>query len=197
MVITLPITRDTVKAMPYLIILTGHSCTGKTSIAKKLSTILGIAYVSKDALKDRIFDGLGHQDKAWSHKVSATSHRIMDDFIQQELRLGRSIIVESNFKHEIDSTRFANILSEYGADCLQILCEADGALLFKRWNDRIVSGERHAGHVEEISLEDLRKDFLNPYKPLELPGDLARLDTTEFSTVPTKLEEIIATHLQE
>lgn len=158
--------------------------------------MLGIAYLSKDALKDRIFDGLGHHDKAWSHKVSATSHRIMDDFVKQELGLGRSVIVESNFKQEIDSERFANILKEHRADCLQILCEADGTLLFERWNSRIASGERHAGHVEEVSLEDLRKDFLNPYKPLELPGTLIRLDTSDFSIIPPNLEEIVQNHLQ-
>jgi predicted kinase len=166
---------------PTLIISTGHPGSGKTSIAKRLSKQYHTAFVSKDALKERIFDALGSDDKTWSLKVSGASHRIMDDVVGQILQSGNSVIVESNFKPEIDSERFTAITEKYNAKCVQILCFADGNTLFERWNERIQNEERHEGHVEEISLEQIRQDLSAPYHPLNLSGELIQLNTSNFS----------------
>lgn len=162
-----------------LVVITGHPGSGKTTLAKALASKYNSAFISKDALKERIFDGLGSRDKEWSLKVSGVAHRIMDDMIRQELAVGHSVIVESNFKPELDSERFSNIAQESGAACVQILCRASGDVLFERWNKRIAAGERHEGHVEAISLEEIRHDLSLPYEPLQLPGRLVEVDTTD------------------
>lgn len=166
-----------------LIIITGHPGSGKTTLAKRMADEWKLVYISKDALKERIFDGLGSSDKAWSLKVSGVAHRIMDDTVRQELGAGHSIIVESNFKPEIDSERFSAIVKEFGAECVQILCKASGDVLFERWNKRIETGERHEGHAEAISLDEIRHDLSLPYTPLQLPGRLVEVDTTDFNAV--------------
>lgn len=130
-----------------------------------------------------MFDGLGSSDKAWSLKVSGVAHRIMDDIVKQELAGGHSVIVESNFKKDVDSQRFNDIAKSSGAQCVQILCKADGDVLFSRWNERIANGTRHQGHAESVSLEDIRLDMLNPYPPLDLPGQLIEIDTTNPATI--------------
>jgi predicted kinase len=162
-----------------LVVITGHPGSGKTTLAKTLADKYTTVFISKDALKERIFDGLGTGDKEWSLKVSGVAHRIMDDIVRQELSAGHSVIVESNFKPEIDSERFSAIAKEQDADCVQILCRADGDVLFERWNRRIATGERHEGHVEAISLDDIRRDLSLPYEPLHLPGRLIEIDTTD------------------
>jgi predicted kinase len=162
-----------------LIVITGHPGSGKTTLAKNLANKYGIVCVSKDALKERIFDGLGSSDKEWSLKVSGVSHRIMDDIVRQELRAGHSVIVESNFKPSPDSERFSALINEANAACVQILCTASGEELFKRWNERIKNGSRHEGHVEAISLDDIRHDLSLLYEPLQLPGRLITIDTTD------------------
>ena len=164
-----------------LMVITGHPGSGKTTLAKQLADKYKLVYISKDALKERIFDGLGSSDKEWSLKVSGVAHRIMDDMVQQELGAGHSVIVESNFKPEIDSERFSAMASELGAECVQILCTANADVLFERWNKRIQTGERHEGHVEAISLDEIRHDLSLPYAPLQLPGQLTEVDTTDFN----------------
>jgi predicted kinase len=166
---------------PTLVIISGHPGSGKTSIARQLSQQHHIAFISKDGLKERMFDALGSSDKQWSLKVSGASHRIMDDMVGQILQSGNSVIIESNFKPEIDSERFTTIAEKYHVKCVQILCYADGSILFDRWNKRIHSEERHEGHVEEIGLEQIRRDLAVPYSPLTLPGETIELNTSDFS----------------
>jgi predicted kinase len=166
-----------------LIIITGHPGSGKSTIARQLAERYQLLLISKDALKERIFDTLGTSDKARSLRVSATSHRIMDDIVEQELALGHSVIVESNFKVELDSKRFKTITQKHAADCIQILCEANGNILFERWQKRLQDGTRHEGHVEAIGLEQIRKDLSQPYLPLTLPGRLIKIDTSNVSKI--------------
>jgi hypothetical protein len=56
---------------------------------------------------------LGLRDQAWSQQLSGTTHRIMDYVIVQHLSIGNSIIVESNFKADADSPRFAAFQQKY------------------------------------------------------------------------------------
>jgi len=166
-----------------LIVITGQPGSGKTTLARQLSEKYHVPYVSKDAIKEHIFDALGSKDKDWSLKVSAAAHRIMDDVVTQELSADHSVIVESNFKVDIDSKRFTAIVRDHHADCVQILCYADGDVLFARWNDRIARGTRHEGHVEAISLDQIKQDLAEPYPALELPGKRIELNTTDVSTL--------------
>lgn len=166
-----------------LIVINGHPGAGKTTLARQLSEKYRIPYVSKDAIKEHIFGALGSQDKAWSLKVSAAAHRIMDDMINQTLDAGGSIIIESNFKPGIDSERFTRIVQTHHASCIQILCNAIGDVLFDRWNNRIAKGIRHEGHVEAIGLDQIKHDLSQPYEPLQLPGQLIHLDTSDVSKI--------------
>ncbi len=129
-----------------------------------------------------MFDTLGWSDKSWSLKISAASHRIMDYIVNEELRAGHSIIVESNFKYDIDSKRFQKIQATYGCSVVQILCWAEGETVYQRFMGRIDTEARHQGHVEEISAEEIRSGFVEANGkdvPLELKGETIELDTTD------------------
>lgn len=168
-----------------IIIISGAPATGKTTLGKKLSAKYNIPFISKDALKERIFDNLGWSDKAWSLKVSAASHRIMDYFIAEELKAGHSVIVESNFKQHIDSGRFHKFQTEFGCELVQIFCWAEGEVIFKRFMDRIGTTKRHAGQVEAISADEIRRGFIES-GGRDTPLDIERtieLNTTDFNTI--------------
>lgn len=169
-----------------IIIITGMPATGKTTLGTLLSEKYQIPFISKDALKERMFDNLGWNDKEWSLKVSAASHRIMDYFVQEELKCRRSVIVESNFKRQIDSERFARLQQQYDCAVVQVLCWADGETVFRRFMERIDTTARHQGHVERISPEEIREEFIKANgkdQPLVINGETIELDTSDVSAI--------------
>lgn len=169
-----------------IVLISGAPGTGKTTLGKKLSQKYKFPFISKDALKERMFDNLGWSDKAWSLKVSAASHRIMDYIIEEELKAEHSIIVESNFKQQVDSDRFRAFQAEYGCTLVQILCWAQGEVVYERFMNRMNTAKRHAGHVEAISPDEIRRGFLESGgkdAPLDIDGTTIELDTTDFDSV--------------
>lgn len=167
---------------PQLIIITGHPGTGKTTLGTTLSQELKVPLISKDSFKNRMFNTLGHSDKAWSLKVSAAAHRIMDYVVNELLATGRSVIVESNFKHETDSQRFADMLRKHDATCTQILLQAAGDVIYKRFITRMNDDDRKR-HVETVSLQQIKQDLSEPYQPLDIDCQLIELDTTDFASL--------------
>jgi predicted kinase len=168
---------------PYLVLVNGFPGTGKTTVAKKLAQHFGVALLSKDTFKELIFDKLGWSDKEWSLKVSAVSHRIIDYIIDVDLKVGHSLIIEANFKPAIDSERFRWFQDAYQARLVQILCWAQGDVLFDRYWTRHLS-DRHPGHVEAATREEQRRG-LAPGKcePLSIRGTTIELDTTDLDRI--------------
>jgi predicted kinase len=173
----------TSESPPLLILVTGLPGAGKTSVGRTLSERLKIPFLSKDAFKERIFDTLGWKDKAWSLRVSEASHRILDYIVEEELKAGHSLIIESNFKPEIDSARFRAIQHRFGVVGVQVLCWAEGDILFERYWARHQTN-RHPGHIESATPEEQRRNLARGKgKPLQIGGPVIELDTTDFAKV--------------
>jgi predicted kinase len=173
----------TSESSPLLILVTGLPGAGKTSVGRTLSERLTIPFLSKDAFKERIFDTLGWKDKAWSRRVSEASHRILDYIVEEELKASHSLIVESNFKPDIDSARFRAFQRRFGVVGVQVLCWAQGDVLFERYWARHQTN-RHPGHIEPATPEEQRRDLaVGKAEPLQIGGPVIELDTTDFAKI--------------
>jgi cytidylate kinase len=169
---------------PTIILITGHPGTGKTTLAEALSDHFAMPLITKDAFKERMFDTLGYSDKAWSLKVSSASHRIIDYLLEQELAASRSLILESNFKPECDDQRFQQIRTRHPSFWIQVLCWAQGDVLFERYMTRQEGAERHPGHVEVATPKETRLAMGSGRADvLTMPDVTFELDTTDLSAV--------------
>lgn len=166
-----------------LVIVNGLPGTGKTTLGRAIADHFRWPFISKDSFKEIMFDAIGWSDKEWSLKVSAATHRIMDYVLDETLSAEHSLVVESNFKRDLDAPRFERLRTRYGVTLVQLLCWADGELLFERYKARLASG-RHPGHAEVDSLEQARAG-LAPGRadPLPIRGATIAVDTTHFDAV--------------
>ena len=84
-------------AEPLLVIVTGPPSAGKTTLARRIARDLGIPLFARDDIKEILFDSLGWSDRAWSRKVGHASWQILYHAMEELLRAGQSLVVESNF----------------------------------------------------------------------------------------------------
>ena len=166
----------------WLIIVTGLPCTGKTDLGQRMACEFRLPFVNKDGIKELLFDRLGWKDDDWSKKLSLASYDLLGSFVASLLAVGRSLVVESNFKSAEDSPRFLALKQRSDFQPLQILCHAKGETLLQRFQARI--GQRHPGHVDDLIYERLRPVLLQGRSaPLDIGGQVVEVDTTDFAAI--------------
>ena len=178
---------------PTLIIISGPPGTGKTSLGKLLSDRYSIPFISKDDLKEILFDSLGWSDREWSKKVGTAGYSLLYYMTKQLLLKDQFLIIESNFHSQFDTPILKKILENAHASCLEIYLSCNGDILLERFQKRAANPSRHPGHVDQENLDEYKK-MLQKGKgdKLELGGKVIEIDTTQFSpdTFTPVFEEI-------
>ena len=151
---TLWLRRQGIKYMgnKILIIISGPPGAGKTTLGEKIAEKFCLPFISKDGIKELLFDSLGIKDREWSKNLGISSYGLLYYFLESLLRAGNSLIVESNFKPEYDSEKVLNLVKQYGFTSFQVQCKTNGDVLLERFKKRSESSERHSGHADHLNL---------------------------------------------
>ncbi len=169
---------------PRLIIVHGLPATGKTTIAQQLARDLSLPLASKDMFKETLFDTLGWRDRAWSQQIGRASIALLFQFMEMELRVGCSCMVECNFTAAIATPEFLALRERHAYEPVEIVCRCDGRVLWERFKRRAEAGERHPGHVDQETYTELEPRLLQgTSEPLQIGGRLIEVDTTDWSAV--------------
>lgn len=167
-----------------LIIISGPPCTGKTTLGKKIAGEFYLPLISRDDIKESLFDSLGIKDREWSKKLGFASYKILYQILDQLLQAEQSLILESNFKPEFDDERFLDLQKKYDLEILQIMCKTDGKILFERFKKRSESSERHPGHVDDQNYDEFKDVLLKgEHRALNIGGKVFDVDTTDFDSI--------------
>ena len=116
-------------------------------------------------------------------------------FAQTQLEIGKSVILDNAFHPDLASAKLQALATQHGASTLQIICDADSAVLFERFKRRAESGTRHEGHVDMHSLDELKAHLLrNRPLRLDIGGQVLRVDTTDLAALRYEviLEQVMA-----
>lgn len=167
---------------PLVVVVTGPPASGKSTIAEAIARGLPAPLLAKDPIKEALFDGLGSGDAAWSRKLGIATYGILFLQLEQEIRAGRSCVLEANFDHDEASSELAALQARAPFRALQFVCTASRDVLLERYVAR--SGSRHRGHVDEARLEDVTESIdAGRWRALELDGELIQIDTTDWKDV--------------
>ena len=171
---------------PVLVIITGPPCTGKSTLCAHITAEFGLPSVSKDGIKERLYDTLGWSDRAWSRKLGVAASDLLYYFADVQLAEGRSCIIESNFPSDIWTGRVRELGRAHSFTPFQIQCYADPDVLLARSDARATAGARHPGHLAHTQRAELEALFATQPpeergrdKPMDIGGTLFWLDTTD------------------
>jgi predicted kinase len=176
-------------AESFMILVTGAPATGKTTLSKSLSERLNLPVVYKDEIKELLFDSLGIKDTEWAMKLGVTSFELTYLFAEKLAKTGKSFIVEGNFDNRYATDTFHNIVLRYNYRILQLYCHAQDDILYERFMERNISGERHPGHISPINgFEEYKKMIGNRNYKLEFKDSIdIDVDTTIFENINLEL----------
>ena len=168
---------------PLLVIVTGLPCTGKSALSLQLADGLSLPLISKDIYKESLYETLGWSDREWSKKLGFATIKLLYLTVEELLKANVSLIAETYFHPELAIPDFKALQQRVPFRPLVVELTADGETLWRRWQQRISSGERHAGHADHTAQEAevlLRRGWC---APLELGGKRIVIDTSDFTKV--------------
>jgi predicted kinase len=165
---------------PLLVVVTGPPATGKSTVAEELATRLRVPFISKDLLKEALYDTFGYGDDL-EEKLDRAALALLFTVVAAQLEAGVSVVAESNFDAETDTGPFRRIVREHGVRLVQIHCHASSEAILRNFAERSESGGRHPGHQDEPEdVSEVRaKIDAGLWDPLDLPGELIELPVLE------------------
>jgi len=145
--------------MRHVVLVSGAPGAGKTSVATPLAAALGLPLLSKDALKERLYDSLGivAQDPLeWSRRLSAAA---MDLLLAVAAELP-CVVLDANFRPRDAAQR--RCLTAMDARVVEVHCRCPAAEAARRYAERARRGERHPAHVLAELPDELLAEFAGP-----------------------------------
>ena len=124
----------------------GIPASGKTVMAERLSQLLDLPVISKDAVKELLFDSLGFRSRAEKVALGIASMDIVCYVAEQMLKRGKPFILENNFE-TATRDQLVDLLSRYGCRPVTVFLTGDVETIYRRFLERDRSPERHRGHV--------------------------------------------------
>lgn len=168
---------------PLMVLVSGPPASGKSSIARRIAHDLSLPYVGKDDIKERLFDTLGVGDRDWSRKLGAATYELLYWFIELQLEAGHSLVAESNFRAQASGEQFVRLQARFPFDAYQVICRVDPAVQRTRYEERWRTGQRHPGHVDDVSIIDVVREPHDVYGVMPLGGPSVEVDTTAWETI--------------
>lgn len=177
-------------------------------MAEAISERLKLPVISKDTIKELLFDHVGFQSRAEKVKLGIASMEIMYYAAGQLMKAGQPFILENNFEYSSEQG-IRSLLEKYQYPALTITLTGDYKVIYQRFLKRENSPDRHRGHVVNDCYPEKKENNPNPLKadPVSyenfvcgieqrgfdafcVDGRQIKVDTTDFSTI--NMEELFS-----
>ena len=190
----------------YCILVTGIPAAGKSTMAKVVSEKLKLPVISKDTIKELLFDNVGFQSRTEKVKLGIASMEIMYYVASQLMKAGQPFILENNFEYSSEQG-MKSLLEKYQYSVLTITLTGDYKVIYQRFLERENSPDRHRGHVVNDCYPEKKENNMKTLKAKTISyenfvcgiekrgfdafcvdGRQIKVDITDFSTI--NMEEL-------
>jgi len=139
------------------VVVSGLAASGKTSLAEPLAQALGVPLISKDAIKEALFEAVGYGGTAWSKTLSRAADAAMVRIAQD---LDGAVLDIFWYAETVDE-----LLAPLPRPIVEVFCRCDPEVAYERFRSRV----RHPGHADqERDPDTLRAPFFTRAKKLPL-----------------------------
>lgn len=175
----------------YVVLVLGRPASGKSTISSMIADRWGLPVVSKDVLKEVLFDTLGTGDVAWSVKLGRAAFAVLDQVIEWQLHSGAPYVIDAAYSAEFENAKFQEWQERYGFVTVQIHCTASPEELVRRFRHRALDGTRHPGHADAQRLDEFREVVADGrFGLLDLRGPVLSYDSERADGAHTLLHEL-------
>ncbi|MDD5463914.1 MAG: AAA family ATPase [Candidatus Moranbacteria bacterium] len=168
--------------MSKLIIICGLPGSGKTTLARELSKKTKVALISKDSIKEKLYESMNLSTLEDSKNIGIPAFELMIELTENQLVGGVDVIMEAPLKFPEDYQLFKKWRDEYGLELFSVICSVDSVERKRRFRDR----ERHQAHHDFQREIDEKEDG---YDYATMPGKQIRIVTNKPTT--ELIEEIM------
>lgn len=141
--------------LPTLLLITGPPAAGKTTFARAISRATGLPLVTKDGLKELMWDLQPEGERESSREIGRRGMKTLFHIIESSLTIGRSIIAEANFDRTRASVDIRRIRERIPFHLHVIEMRIDPDTQQRRLEQRLHDGERHPVHDDDRMLEEI------------------------------------------
>lgn len=173
--------------IPLLVLVSGAPASGKTVLAERLAATLRLPLLSRDEIKEALYDTLGAPDSERSRQLASPSYVVLYTILKRLLAAGVGAVVESNFHRGLSERNLQPVVAH--ARTVLVHCQTTREEIARRYAERTERGERHPGHHDSVLLHRVLADLdAGTFEPLDLEIPLLRVDTTaeyapDFDTI--------------
>lgn len=131
--------------MSCCVLIAGLPASGKTTFALYLAEQLGWPLVSKDRIKEILYDTVGFQGHHEKVTLSVAASELLYYFSESVMRTGKPLILENNFEN-VQKPGLEKLVQKHSYHTVTVRFGGDITVIYQRYLARDTSAQRHGGH---------------------------------------------------
>jgi len=119
---------------------------GKSTFASQIACAFNIYSYAKDEYKEILFDTYGFKSREEKVKLGTMAMEMMYEEAEKAMQNNELFILDNNFENSSRDGLF-QLLEKYNYTAITVRMTGDYHVIYQRYVDRDLNGNRHRGHV--------------------------------------------------